>query len=49
MEAVLARPQVQPTVAFPGTRDAHGFYGRFGFVRREMMLRPSVETGKGLS
>ncbi len=38
---VLAHPKVQATRVHLGTRDAHGLYERFGFVRRELMRRPS--------
>ena len=39
--AVLGDPRVRGTTFLLGTRDAHGLYERFGFVRHENMRRPS--------
>lgn len=38
---VVAHPKVRATRVYLGTRDAHGLYERFGFVRWELMRRPS--------
>ena len=40
VQCMIAHPAVAPTRMILGTRDAHGLYDRFGFVRREMMWRP---------
>jgi GNAT superfamily N-acetyltransferase len=37
--SVLGHPDVQGTTILLGTRDAHGLYEPFGFVRSEMMRR----------
>jgi GNAT superfamily N-acetyltransferase len=39
MSAVMEHPYVRSTMNLLATRDAHGLYERFGFVRREMMRR----------
>ena len=36
---VLAHPSVAPTRVYLGTKDAHGLYEQFGFVRWELMRR----------
>lgn len=36
---LLEHPALQGTNLLLGTRDAHGLYARFGFERREMMVR----------
>jgi len=38
-KAVMEHPHVRSTKCLLGTRDAHGLYESFGFVRREMMRR----------
>ncbi|HVW21711.1 MAG TPA: GNAT family N-acetyltransferase [Opitutaceae bacterium] len=45
MAAVMAHPSVQSTTNLLGTRDAHGLYERFGFVRREMLRRSGRAFG----
>jgi len=45
MAAVMEHPIVSTTMNLLGTRDAHGLYERFGFVRREMMRRSSRAFG----
>jgi GNAT superfamily N-acetyltransferase len=45
MSCVVAHPRVTGTVCLLGTRDAHGLYERFGFVRSEMMRRPPAPSG----
>ncbi len=39
--AVVEHPRVRNTRILLATRDAHGLYEQFGFVRRETMRRPS--------
>lgn len=41
MAAVLGDPRLRETTFLLGTRDAHGLYEKFGFVRHEMMRRYS--------
>jgi GNAT superfamily N-acetyltransferase len=38
VRCVTEHPMVKPTTQLLGTRDAHGLYEKFGFVRREMMI-----------
>jgi GNAT superfamily N-acetyltransferase len=45
MAAVLEHQYVRSTMNLLGTRDAHGLYERFGFVRREMMRRSTRTFG----
>jgi GNAT superfamily N-acetyltransferase len=45
MAAVTEHPDVRSTMNVLGTRDAHGLYERFGFVRREMMRRSTRMFG----
>ncbi len=42
MAAVAAHPSMQESVALLGTRDAHGLYEQFGFVRWEAMKRSNL-------
>jgi GNAT superfamily N-acetyltransferase len=39
LSSMLAHPRVRHTRCVLGTRDAHGLYEKFGFVRFEMMRR----------
>jgi GNAT superfamily N-acetyltransferase len=39
MAAVMADPRIRDTMFLLGTRDAHGLYEKYGFVRLEMMRR----------
>jgi GNAT superfamily N-acetyltransferase len=39
---VIAHPRVKRTMCLLGTRDAHGLYEKFGFVRGELMKRMPV-------
>jgi GNAT superfamily N-acetyltransferase len=39
MAAVMGHPKLVGTMFLLGTRDAHGLYEKFGFVRAEMMRR----------
>jgi GNAT superfamily N-acetyltransferase len=41
MSSVLAHPRVRHTRFILGTRDAHGLYEKYGFVRHELMRRPA--------
>jgi len=41
ISSVLSDPRVSHTRFILGTRDAHGLYERYGFVRRELMRRPA--------
>lgn len=45
MAAVMEHPDVRSTTNLLGTRDAHGLYERYGFVRREMMRRSARTFG----
>jgi len=40
VESVVGHPDLEGLAIVLATRDAHGLYERFGFVRREMMRRP---------
>ena len=40
MSCVTAHPDVRNSMSILGTRDAHGLYEKFGFVRAELMKRP---------
>jgi GNAT superfamily N-acetyltransferase len=44
MASVLGHERVKGTTFLLGTRDAHGLYEKFGFVRWEMMRRPLPGT-----
>jgi GNAT superfamily N-acetyltransferase len=39
VSSVVAHPQVSGTACLLATRDAHGLYEKFGFVRSELMKR----------
>ena len=39
VQCVTEHPVVKSTTQLLGTRDAHGLYEKFGFVRREMMIK----------
>ena len=39
IQRLLEHPDVVNTRQFLGTRDAHGFYERLGFIRREVLKR----------
>jgi GNAT superfamily N-acetyltransferase len=39
MAHVVAHPRVKRTMCLLGTRDAHGLYEKFGFMRGELMKR----------
>jgi GNAT superfamily N-acetyltransferase len=39
VRCVTEHPIVKPTMQLLGTRDAHGLYEKFGFTRREMMIK----------
>jgi GNAT superfamily N-acetyltransferase len=41
MSAVIGHPGLAGTMFLLGTRDAHGLYEKYGFVRAEMMRRIS--------
>jgi len=47
MACVTAHPDVRNSVSFLGTRDAHGLYEKFGFVRADLMKRPPGGQGPG--
>ncbi len=40
MQCVIEHPDLKTTSMWLATRDAHGLYERFGFVRQEMLRRP---------
>lgn len=40
MAVIVDHPMLKPTGMGLATRDAHGLYEKFGFVRREAMNRP---------
>ena len=46
VEAVLAHPQVARTRVYLGTKDAHGLYEKYGFVRWELMRRPTLPAAE---
>ncbi|MCZ8519819.1 MULTISPECIES: GNAT family N-acetyltransferase [Paenibacillus] len=39
MAVVVDHPRIRHTSIHLGTRDAHGLYEKYGFVRQEMMIR----------
>jgi GNAT superfamily N-acetyltransferase len=41
VSCVVVHPWVRHTRCTLGTRDAHGLYEKFGFVRHERMVRPA--------
>jgi GNAT superfamily N-acetyltransferase len=41
VSAAISHPGLKGTMFLLGTRDAHGLYERYGFVRTEMMRRAS--------
>ena len=41
MSCVTAHPAVNRSMSILGTRDAHGLYEKYGFMRTELMKRPS--------
>jgi GNAT superfamily N-acetyltransferase len=41
MACVVEHPDVKRTLSVLGTKDAHGLYEKYGFVRTELMKRPS--------
>ncbi|KIL39119.1 GCN5 family acetyltransferase [Gordoniibacillus kamchatkensis] len=43
MEVVVGHPRISHTSIALGTRDAHGLYEKYGFVRQEMMRRRPVD------
>jgi GNAT superfamily N-acetyltransferase len=45
VSTVAAHPEVSCTSCLLATRDAHGLYQKFGFVRSEMMKRPRSADG----
>jgi len=47
MSCVTAHPDVRNTVSVLATRDAHGLYEKFGYVRGEIMRRPPGGQGPG--
>ncbi|HZG75304.1 MAG TPA: GNAT family N-acetyltransferase [Paenibacillus sp.] len=44
METALEHPAIRDTNMGLATRDAHGLYERYGFVRREAMARTKNQT-----
>ena len=46
VEAVLAHPKVARTRVYLGTKDAHGLYEKYGFVRWELMRRPTLPAAE---
>ncbi|WP_309118719.1 GNAT family N-acetyltransferase [Paenibacillus sp.] len=44
METALSHPAIRDTNMGLATRDAHGLYERYGFVRREAMARTKNQT-----
>ncbi len=49
MACVTAHPGVKNALSILGTRDAHGLYEKFGFVRAEMMRRVPAPIPPGTS
>ena len=45
MSCVTAHPDVRNSMSTLGTRDAHGLYEKYGFVRTELMKRPPGGQG----
>lgn len=43
VKSVVEHPELARTKMVLGTKDAHGLYEKFGFVRREMMFRKAGE------
>ncbi|RKP51434.1 N-acetyltransferase [Cohnella endophytica] len=39
MAVLVDHPRIRHTSIYLGTRDAHGLYEKYGFVRQEMMVR----------
>lgn len=39
MSVLVDYPRIRHTSIYLGTRDAHGLYEKYGFVRQEMMVR----------
>ena len=39
MAVLVDHPRIRHTSIYLGTRDAHGLYEKYGFVRLEMMVR----------
>lgn len=39
MAVMVDHPRIRDTSIYLGTRDAHGLYEKYGFVRQEMMAR----------
>jgi hypothetical protein len=39
MASLMSHPVLERTRVVLGTRDAHGLYEKFGFVRHELMRR----------
>ena len=48
IESVVNHPDVKRTTCILGTRDAHGLYEKFGFVRSELMRRPTEGANQAL-
>jgi len=44
METALEHPAIRDTNMGLATRDAHGLYEQYGFVRREAMARTKNQT-----
>jgi GNAT superfamily N-acetyltransferase len=44
MDVMVDHPHIRRTHMVLGTRDAHGLYEKYGFVRREMMGRRPLPT-----
>ena len=45
MSCVVSHPHVKDTSSLLGTRDAHGLYEKFGYLRSEGMRRPRDGAG----
>lgn len=43
MECVVSHPVAKRTKCLLGTRDAHGLYEKYGWIRKECMSRPEDE------
>jgi GNAT superfamily N-acetyltransferase len=44
---ILAHPRIAAGTVYLGTKDAHGLYEKFGFVRWELMRRPRQGSASG--
>jgi len=48
MAVLVDHPRIRHTSIYLGTRDAHGLYEKYGFVRQEMMARRKRDKEKAI-